>query len=527
MKAVIYCRVSTEDEVQVNALEMQITEARDAVHKNGWELVDEYIDEGKSGTTTKRRKEYNRLIDDLEIAKFDVIVVKSQDRLMRSAKDWYVFIDKLIANKKKLYFYLEKQFYSLDDTLITGIKAILAEEYSRDLSKKMNNMHRHRQENKGTVLLTSNTWGYDKVNKNVVINEKEAEIVREIFNLYLEGFGIRRIANKLNKKGVRTRNGNELSTSTITAILKNPLFKGTQIMNRFHYDFNTKRSEKIPESEWIYYENAVPAIVDATIWDAVNERMKQKHIVKTQENNITVTYGKHTGKHPLSGKIFCGECGSVYWLRSREKKNGYSHYWYCSKYFKHGRKTKIRADGTVESREHGCDNIKLKTSELEKIMVNLIPESELDKEGLMNAAIEITQTLRQNQIDTMVAEWQISLNNIKEKRKKLNKMIAQGLLESNVAKRKDNKLLEEELELEIKIETGISSNDIAEVDNRFNNIIKEIRRYVETELPAKFFSEHVKRILVSNDKIEIEFDYLPKKEIGIKYINDKNYEFIL
>ena len=446
---------------------------------------------------------------------------------MRSAKDWYVFIDKLTTNKKKLYFYLEKQFYSLDDTLITGIKAILAEEYSRDLSKKMNNMHRHRQENKGTVLLTSNTWGYDKVGKKIVINEKEAEIVREIFNLYLEGFGIRRIVNRLNAKGVRSRNGNELSTSTITAILKNPLFKGTQIMNRFHYDFNTKQREKIPESEWIHHENAVPAIVDATIWDAVNERMKQKHIVKTQENNITVIYGKHSGKHPLSGKIFCGECGSVYWLRSREKKSGYSHYWYCSKYFKHGRKTKISADGTVEIKECGCDNIKLKTSDFEKVMISLIPESELDKKGLVNAAIEIIQQLRQKQIDSMVTEWQASLNSVKEKQKKLNSMIANGLVEENVAKRKVDKLLENELELEFKIENGILPSDIADVDNRFNKIYKEIHRFVETELPAMYFSEHVKSILVSKEKIEIEFDFLPKVEIGIKYINNNEYEFIL
>ena len=110
VKAVIHCRVSTDDEIQINALDKQIEEAKEAVKQNGWILVDEYIDEGKTGTTTKTRDEYNRLVYDLELNKFDVIVIKSQDRLMRSTKDWYIFIDKLVQNKKKLFFYLENKF---------------------------------------------------------------------------------------------------------------------------------------------------------------------------------------------------------------------------------------------------------------------------------------------------------------------------------------------------------------------------------------------------------------------------------
>ena len=125
-----YGRVSTDEETQLNALESQINEIENCIIKNNWIKVDMYIDEGKSGTSTKKRDEYNRLMNDMFSDKWDIIVVKSQDRLMRSAKDWYIFVDALVKNNKKLFFYIENKFYSPDDSLITGIKAILADRKS-------------------------------------------------------------------------------------------------------------------------------------------------------------------------------------------------------------------------------------------------------------------------------------------------------------------------------------------------------------------------------------------------------------
>ena len=169
-RAVIYCRVSTEEESQKNALEGQIKEAIKSVEEKKWILVDQYVDEGKSGTTTKNRPQYNRLIKDLSQDRFDIIVIKSQDRLMRNTLEWYMFIDLVNKNQKQLFFYLENKFYNTEDSLIVGIKAILAEEYSRELSKKINNAHKNGQKECSRIMLNSKTWGYDKVNKQVVIN---------------------------------------------------------------------------------------------------------------------------------------------------------------------------------------------------------------------------------------------------------------------------------------------------------------------------------------------------------------------
>ena len=120
-RAVIYCRCSTEEECQKDALIRQAAEARECVCRLNWSLEDEYI-ESRSGTSTRGREQYQRLFSDLLRDKFEIVVIKSQDRLMRNTKDWYVFVDRLVTCGKRLYLYLEKRFYSADDSLITGIR---------------------------------------------------------------------------------------------------------------------------------------------------------------------------------------------------------------------------------------------------------------------------------------------------------------------------------------------------------------------------------------------------------------------
>ena len=104
-RAVLYARCSTEEESQKDALVQQVKEAEVCIKEQGWTLADRYI-ESKSGTTTKGRQEYTRLYEDLLKDKFDIIVIKSQDRLMRNTKDWYLFVDRLVTEQKQLYIYI-------------------------------------------------------------------------------------------------------------------------------------------------------------------------------------------------------------------------------------------------------------------------------------------------------------------------------------------------------------------------------------------------------------------------------------
>lgn len=366
LRAVIYNRCSTEDESQKDALIKQVQESRNCVYEQGWQLVDTYV-EAKSGTTVRGRSEYGRLFQDLERDKFDIIVIKSQDRLMRNTKDWYLFLDRMQKNRKKLYMYLEGKFYTPDDALITGIKAILAEEYSRELSKKINNAHKNRQRAGKSFVFTNRMYGLKKLpDKSIVIDEREAEMIRMIFRLSAGGYGTHTSAEILYQKGYRNRNGKMLTPAILRNIIRNPVYQGTVVQNKCHYEFESKQTIRNPESEWVVHEDAVPAIVDEALFIAANRALDER---KREGHRDGMRIGCHNaGSHDLSGKIICGLCGNPFYRTVRRNQSGKVIEWKCSNYLQHGRRAEeLRRDQVrkAERREDaGCDNVHLDEKKL-------------------------------------------------------------------------------------------------------------------------------------------------------------------
>ena len=123
----IYNRCSTEEENQKNALATQAEESLELAKKMGWKVVGQYV-EAQSGTSADNRKEYRKMLQGIEENKFDIIMIKSIDRLARNTKDWYLFLDCITRRGVRLYMYLECKYYDAEDSLLTGIKAILAED---------------------------------------------------------------------------------------------------------------------------------------------------------------------------------------------------------------------------------------------------------------------------------------------------------------------------------------------------------------------------------------------------------------
>lgn len=386
VKAAIYCRTSTAEESQVNALEKQINEARSCVKTQGWLLADSYIESG-SGTTTKGREQYNRLYEDLLTDKFHVIVIKSQDRLMRNVKDWYLFLDRLLSNGKRLFIYIENKFYEPDDALITGIKAILAEEYSRELSKKINNAHKNRQKNGGKPMLTSRTFGYTK-NKDgsVSIAESEARIVEKIYQMSASGFGAWIISNTLREEGCHNERGNYLGPAVIRKLIRNPLYKGTMVMNRLHYDFDRKKVMKVPREMWVYEEGLIPPIVNADLWQRANDAMTKR--AEVYNRNGTYRKGGGPGKYQLSGKLICGHCGRPYYRVERRaygEKGGQVVEWKCRGYVEHGRAGKVE----------GCDNVHLEEKNMIHVLEQLSSQyynwKDQEKENILNQMLRLLE----------------------------------------------------------------------------------------------------------------------------------------
>lgn len=524
-KAVIYCRVSTEEERQLNALERQIDELRSSVLANGWVLVDEYVDEGKTGTMTKRRDEYKRLFQDLSSNKFDIIVIKSQDRLMRSTMDWYIFIDRLVRSNKRLFFNLENKFYSPEDALITGIKAILAEEYSRDLSKKINNAHYHRQKNKGTVMLTSNTWGYDKVGKEIVINEDEANIVKLMFQLCADGCGSRTVAKVLTRNHIFSRSGQPFNDSTIRRIIRNPLFKGTAIMNKKHFDFNTKRNIYNNETEWIYKDNAVPPIVSEELWENANREMDKRTRINRSAEIMGEKRGLKIGDHPLSSKIICNECGGVYWrTRYRHRDGGQVINWCCCEYVRNGRKTpspyrrnykmKIRIEG------RGCDNIHINNNDLEAILEEVANQFYGRKDSLISDAVRILSASVENPNMNKLRKLKEERDILQEKRAKLLDKYLDDSIARDIYQSKDAEILAQATELEKQIlYEEKEQSKIQSLDVRIEALRTEIGRIVNEEFAFQFLCRHITKVYVSPDKMLIQYDTFPDTNIHIEALN--------
>lgn len=539
MKAVYYCRVSTDEENQINALGSQIVEAENCIKSKKWVLVDKYVDEGKSGTSTKKRDEYKRLCDDLTTSKFDIIVIKSQDRLMRNTKEWYVFIDMLVSNNKKLFFYLDNKFYTPDDALITGIKAILAEEYSRELSKKINNAHKNRQENGKSILITSATWGYDKVGEEVVINEKEAEVVKLIYDLCIQGYGSRSISKELTNRNIKSRSGNDFPEITIRKIIRNPLFKGTAVMNKTHIDFNTKKTTRNPKSEWKIHENAVPAIVPEDIWNKANKIMDSRS--KTVKSDITgeKRIGVNQGKYDLSSKIICGECGAIYWRRYRRRYKNEEEIiveWSCSTYIKRGRKTKNLNDNRVKNKVKiqnegvGCDNIHIKENDLVNVLSEIGQRIFGDrKEIITEYSTKILSDIIgdsdiQNDKKIIKDEKERIIN---QKNFLLDKLL-DGVISDKDYKRRDSEL-ENELN-KIKDKEALLRErelSIENVQERLEDIKITLNKLDVSPASVPALIKHVTKIVVFPTYLEIYFDFYENIKINIvSESNKKKYQYV-
>lgn len=524
-RAVIYCRVSTEEECQINALADQIQSLQAFISAQGWVLVDQYIDEGISGTTTKRRNEYKRLFQDIAADHFDIIVIKSQDRLMRSTKDWYIFVDRLVKNRKRLFFYLDNKFYTPEDALIMGIKAILAEEYSRDLSGKINNAHRYRQSSKDSVILTSNTWGYDKIGKAVVINEQEAEIVRMMYRMCAEGDGTTMISKALLGLGIYARSGKPFYPSTIRRIIRNPLFKGTAVMNKRHFDFNTKKNIRNDEKDWIYKENIVPAIVSKDLWERANREMDKHTKINRSGETMAQKRGVKIGASGLSGRLICGECGAVFWRTRYKRANGeYIVNWCCREYVQNGRKTqdpyhpKKQPKRKINGR--GCDNIHIKDADLEKALSEIANRIYTNKEAVLSQAISILrEVLREN--DTSDSErLENQMETLRKRRAKLLDKYLDDIIEEAAYLAKDAELQQQLAQLNADL--ALKKREDAErqsENNRMEILEREIMKILDERVAPEFLYRHLKSITVYPERLAVCFDIFPPTEIKVQQIN--------
>lgn len=517
LRAVIYNRCSTEDESQKDALVKQVQESENCVRAQGWQLVDAYV-EAKSGTTIRGRSEYNRLYQDLERDKFDIIVIKSQDRLMRNTKDWYLFLDRMQKNRKKLYMYLEGKFYTPDDALITGIKAILAEEYSRELSKKINNAHKNRQREGKSFVFTNRMYGLKKLpDRSIVIDEREAEMIRMIFRLSANGYGTHTSAEILYQKGYTNRNGKMLTPALVRNIIRNPVYKGTVVQNKRHYEFESKQTVRNPESEWVVHEDAVPAIVDETLFDAANRALDERKREGHRDGEYTGCH--NAGSHDLSGKIICGMCGSPFYRTVRRNKSGKMIEWKCSTYLQHGRRTEaLRRDQIrkAERRENaGCDNVHLDEKKLLLCLRQVCDQKQykykMETKEILEEVLQLFRKVftesgaeeRREQVETELRKAEYRKNILLEK-------LLEGIIDDQAFQRK-NRELQEKIERCETQAARLKDNTMQnrKPEERLEKIRERLEQGIIQQAQTAEMIAEIRKIAVYPERLEIDIPLRP------------------
>jgi Site-specific recombinases, DNA invertase Pin homologs len=509
-KVVLYARTSTEEERQTRALETQVNELRELVKSNPeWKLIDEYIDQS-SGTTSKGRGEFNRLIQDLSTDKFEIVIIKDQDRLMRDEYLWYMFRNELLGNSKRLFMKMEGRFYIPEsDSLLTGIKAVIAAQYSRDLSRKMNQAHKTRMK-KGTVVTSGKMWGYDQKDGRLIINEKEAEVVKYVFDNYIAGMGFRKIGDDLTSMGITSSNGTPFSLTTLKRMIRQEKYKGTLICGKKHKNFFTKNYENVPESEWVIHEDSenVHAIVSKELWEQANQVLKSK----TNRQNYHCSYGTFNGLYPLSGKIVCGKCGAKYYhsiTRIKRKDNSVYEFssWMCKSYRSYGKKGK-----------YGCDNPQIKEKVLEDIIKKTIFEFWKNRDECIKSVIDILKETVETEPKYNFSQNIIDeINKLKLKREKVLELYTDDLISKEECKQKSNEILEQIEKLTIKLEESQVNKSESQSKIERLNRIKDVLN-IELSSPEGISDELMETlvkeiILHPSGKIDIILDsYLGEEE---------------
>lgn len=315
-----YTRVSSNSEDQLHSFAAQVKHYTEYVAEHPeYELVDIYADEGITGTRMDKRDDFNRLIRDCKKGKIDRIITKSVSRFARNTAEFLAATRALKEMGVSIYF--EEQGIdtgTVDLELMMTFPGIAAQRESETISENMRWSYQKRMES-GDFNCCRAAYGYDLIDGELQINEAEAQVVRRIFHLYLQGCGKQAIANQLNADGVPKRYGQKTwHLFTINYILNNERYMGDCLLQKSYttecLPFTKKRNRG--EKAQYYVENSNPAIVSRETYQAVQELQKSK------------SKGNHVPKnrYPFSGMLKCPVCGHNY---RRQVVNGTA-YWLCS-----------------------------------------------------------------------------------------------------------------------------------------------------------------------------------------------------
>ena len=458
MKIAAYCRVSTDKDEQLDSLEHQKEFFTEYAKKNGHKLVRLYADEGISGTSLKKRIEFQRLLQDARLGIFEMVVVKDISRFARNTVDFLQSIRTLKALGINTLF-LTANMESLGESeFILTVFSALAQEESVNLSKRVK-FGKKINAQKGRVPRV--IFGYNRIdNFTLEINSEEAETVCEIYRMYLEnGYGCRKISLELNRSGRKTKYDCEWNPRGVRRILTDSIYCGEYVNNKYEIkDCLEGTRGKIPPEQHFHHDRPEWAIISKeTFYRAqmlLNER-REKY-----DSGPPFVNGRHSSKHLFSTLIKCEHCGRSFCQKHYTHKNTRV-YWKCTTNDQYtaercDNRTTVNENELISSiREYLSDIVKDKEAFIHSVLFELKKEQPLSNAKINEA--DIKKKIKQLHV----------------KKEKYQEMYAADVLSMSDLKEKTTQISKEIEELTVCLDKIRISNTIEK------NSMEDIRRYTE------------------------------------------------
>ena len=408
LRVTYYARVSSESDEQLNSLGNQISYYEDLIKRNKhWTFIPGYIDEGLSGISTRKRENFNRMIDDAADDKFDLVITKEISRFARNTLDSIQFTRQLLGYGVGVFFQNDNiNTLDEDSELRLSIMSSIAQDELRKLSSRVKFGHQQAIKDK-VVLGNSRIFGYVKDGGRLIIDEPEAAMVRELFELYATGqYSMKQIETIFWEKGYRNHNGNKIAHTTMSNMIANPKYKGYYVGNKVRViDMFSKKQKFLPPEEWVMFKDEtgeiVPAIVSEEVWDAANA------VLKRRSDDVKSRQGICNHANLLTGKLFCTCCGTAYYRRdSKDKQGNVNSKWVCS--------------GKIKNGADSCESFAIYESEIKPLLFEAFQETEVNVAALMDEYMEMYRSLDEdNQIPKQVQQQKQRLEIAQRKKSKL------------------------------------------------------------------------------------------------------------
>lgn len=468
LRVAAYCRVSTEQEEQQNSYQVQIAYYTDLINrKKEWSLVGIFADEGISGTQTKKRTEFNRMIRMCKNKKIDLVITKSISRFARNTVDCLEYVRQLKNLGIGVIFEKENiNTLTMTSEFMIALYGSFAQAESESISKNVS-WGKEKAYREGKVQFQyQNLLGYRKgTDGKPEIVPEEAETIKLIYKLFLDGYSMTNIKKALENKGILTAKGKKVwNESLISSILKNEKYVGDALLQKtYTLDCITHKVVRNHGERPMYLvtDHHAP-IIDRDTYNRVQQELARRSSKRKISSKTTTEQGKYSSKYALSELLICGHCGTPYRRTTWSARGKKQIVWRCISRLEHGKK-------------YCLDSPTIKEEQLHKAIIHAINNYYFCRNDIARILKANIGTVLECQGQEEIISIENRLKEIDQARNDLVNLIASGGCDEDKLDSEFSRLYQEECQLSERLEILKSQNKTsAETQAKLDKIMDMI-----------------------------------------------------